>query len=827
MSSARPLRRPWWGAATVVVLLGAGLGAGISAAPAGAATPLITEQQELLAAPGAPGDLFGSATAVFGNVALVGAPAADVAGHADQGRVSVFVRSGDTWGPAGVLTAPDGTAGARFGASVAIHGDGIIVGAPGQDGSGAAYLFERTTTGFPLRQRVVGTDTAAADAFGFAVAIEGSTAIVGAEHDRVGTVAAQGSAYVFVAGPGGTWSQQAKLVLPDGAAYDSFGSAVALSGARALIGAYRKDNGAAKDTGAAYVFDRDAGAWALSAKLEAADAGIGDQFGFSVDIEGATAVIGSYLDDVGTQENQGSTYFYERRANGTWAEDGHVVASDGINHDRFGSGVHLEGTTALVASFKDNVGKGKNHGAAFVLRRTEAGWAETTKLAASDRQTFDYLGFGSAMDGDTVLLGAPGDPAQHPDVRGAAYVYGIGPLPEDLGDAPGSYGTLRASDGARHVLSASGPRLGTAVDADTDGHPGATAAGDDGDGTDDEDGITIGPLTGGVAGSADVHTAIPSCTAVLDAWVDFNRDGDWLDVGERIANHRTVKDTSGAAGCAATAVNPLPFSVPSAASAGPTFARFRISRDGVAGPGGPAPDGEVEDHPVTIGQTPSVRFARAVTDTAEGKAASVPLLLSRAVGEPVTVQLTAGGTADVGSDHTVEPASLVITFPAGSVSQHVTVRTKKDTVAEPTETVRLTITAAEGATLGAITASTVNIADVPPPPPAVRFASASLAVVEGRSATVNVRLTEISDHPVTVTFSVGGSASPEADYQLQPPTTTVTIPAGLDKVQIKVKALTDLVAEPSETVVLTLTSASGATIGTIPQVVVTISDPTG
>lgn len=157
----------------------------------------------------------------------------------------------------------------------------------------------------------------------------------------------------------------------------------------------------------------------------------------------------------------------------------------------------------------------------------------------------------------------------------------------DFGDAPESYGTSLPS-GARHLLATAGPTLGTLRDGELDGQPSDDATGD----ADDEDGVLF-PVellrrTGQAVTSSAFVTA--STSAKLDAWIDFNQDGDFDDAGERIATRKSVNK----------GVNLVTFTIPSDAELGDTFARFRISTAGVSGPNGAAANGELEDYRVTI-----------------------------------------------------------------------------------------------------------------------------------------------------------------------------------------------------------------------------------
>jgi len=158
----------------------------------------------------------------------------------------------------------------------------------------------------------------------------------------------------------------------------------------------------------------------------------------------------------------------------------------------------------------------------------------------------------------------------------------------DFGDAPDlSYPTLLTHDGARHAITP-GLYLGLAVDAEPDGRPDAEARGDDLARSDDEDGVTwTSPL---VAGSVSDVAVTASAAMRLDAWVDFNADGDWSDAGEQVFTNQAL--TAG--------INSLTHAVPAGAQPGATYARFRASTAGGLSPTGAAADGEVEDYRVTI-----------------------------------------------------------------------------------------------------------------------------------------------------------------------------------------------------------------------------------
>ena len=187
--------------------------------------PLFTEQPKLIAGDGASHDSLGSSVAISDDTVVVGASGDEIDSRASQGSAYVFVRKdAKTWSQ-WKLTASDGAAGDRFGVSVAISGDTVVVGAWHDDidsnlgarvDQGSAYVFVRSGTTWSEQQKLTASDGAPGDEFGVSVAISGNTTVVGAFADDVFPKVDQGSAYVFVRG-GTTWSQQQKMTASDGA----------------------------------------------------------------------------------------------------------------------------------------------------------------------------------------------------------------------------------------------------------------------------------------------------------------------------------------------------------------------------------------------------------------------------------------------------------------------------------------------------------------------------------------------------------------------------------------------------------------------------------
>lgn len=229
-------------------------------------------------------DFFGRAVALDGATLLVGASGdSEVAPYA--GAVYVFEPSGADWLPTGKLTADDGAFADLFGQAIAIRGDVAVVGAPACDGAaldvGSAYVFERVAGVWTQTAKLTPPAGADYDAFGSAVAVDGNTVVVGAIGDS-----GIGAAYVFER-DGTAWVQTARLLSEDGIGGDQFGRAVGIDGDTIVIGAYHTSAGSGRTM--AYVFERSGGVWPQwGARL-----GTWSRTpGTSVAIEGQTIVVG-------------------------------------------------------------------------------------------------------------------------------------------------------------------------------------------------------------------------------------------------------------------------------------------------------------------------------------------------------------------------------------------------------------------------------------------------------------------------------------------------------------------------------------------------------
>ena len=376
-----------------------------------------TQAQKLLASDGAANDCFGYCVSLDGNTALIGAPEGPN-GH-DPGAAYVFTRTGTTWTMQQKLTASDGAADDSFGVGVSLAGDIALIGANWNDDNGAdsgsAYIFTRTGTTWTQQQKLLASDGAAGDWFGWVVSLDGDTALIGApQNDDNGNNS--GSAYIFTR-TGTTWTQQAKFTASDGAAGDRFSDyAVDVEADTAIIGAcYNDDNGT--DSGSAYVFTRTGTTWTQQTKLLATDASAGDNFGCFVSLYGDTVLIGACALDF---SNPGSAYVFTRSGT-TWTQQAKLTASDGAAGDWFGTCVSLSVDTALIGAVLDD-DSGTWSGSAYVFTRTGTAWTQEAKLLASDGVGHDEFGCWVSLSGDTALIGAPFD-GDNGYESGSAYLF--------------------------------------------------------------------------------------------------------------------------------------------------------------------------------------------------------------------------------------------------------------------------------------------------------------------------------------------------------------------------------------------------------------------
>jgi hypothetical protein len=363
----------------------------------------IYHEQKLTASNGAASDWFGESTALSadGKTLLVGAPYANVSGKSSQGYATVFVLTPTGWVEQATLLASDGAADATFGKAVALSADGNIalVGAIKADNRGAGYIFTRSGTVWTQGPKLTAASGAVGDFFGYSAALsaDGTTALLGAPCASVGANADQGAVFVFKNGPSG-WSEEKKLTASDGVSDDQLGISLAISsdGLTVIAGAFLDDVGTNKDQGSAYIFSASSGSWVEQQKITASDGATFDTFSYSIAMsgDGRTVLVGAPSKGV---------YIYTLSA-GVWGGQIKLTASDS---SWFGRSVAISGDnqTILVGANATTIGANSAQGALYLFGVDDAGsWAKLKKVFASDGQALSQLGSSVALSYDAEVL---------------------------------------------------------------------------------------------------------------------------------------------------------------------------------------------------------------------------------------------------------------------------------------------------------------------------------------------------------------------------------------------------------------------------------------
>ena len=413
--------------------------------------------------------LFGGSVSIEGDTAIIGA-SYDSTTAFRAGAAFIYVRDvSGTWNQQAKLLATDGASYDYFGASVALSGDIVVIGATGDDDkgtrSGSVYIFARDTSGVWHQQaKLVPEDGWSSNYFGNSVAVSGGSIVIGSWGDSDNGISS-GSAYVYMQNAQQNWVQQAKLLPNDGASNDAFGVAVALDVDTALIGA-QSDVHTGTLRGSAYIFVRDVqGQWSQYAKLIGPDPiqpyGFG-KFGASTTLEGDVAAIGAPGVTIGnTGWKSGVAYVFVRDASGTWIRQ-QELSSPVLGHD-FGDSVSMSQGRILVGQRSGS----SDSGSAFIYSDADHDgiWSLVAQLTPNDRTWNDKFGIGVALDADYALVGSSNDD-DNGSGTGSGYFF-------DLNDSDGD-GVVHTIDNCRGLTNPDqadldSDNMGDTCDPDIDG----------------------------------------------------------------------------------------------------------------------------------------------------------------------------------------------------------------------------------------------------------------------------------------------------------------------------------------------------------------------
>lgn len=387
-------------------------------------------ENKLLASDGSRLDKFGNSVSINGDTVVIGADWKDFDSDS-VGAVYIFYRNeggAHNWGE--VKKIPSTYLNGHFGCSVSICGDTVIAGDSYDDEngylSGAAYVFSRDKGGadnWGEIKKIMASPGYSQENFGESVSVSGDIAVVGAP-------ASSGRAYIFYRCEGGedNWGLVKVIIPNDSILNHSFGDSVAISGDIVVVGAWGDDD-LGSYSGSVYIYYRDKGgpdSWGLVKKMTASDGAAYNYFGRSVSIDYDTLVVGARIYDVeNTPDAIGTAYVFYRNEGGedNWGEIKKNIPDPDISYS-FGQSTAINGDTIVIGSPAADV-EGINSGAVYILRRDEGGidnWGLAERIMSSDRDMYDYFGTSVGISGDTIVVGAPGDDDNF-DMTGSAYLY--------------------------------------------------------------------------------------------------------------------------------------------------------------------------------------------------------------------------------------------------------------------------------------------------------------------------------------------------------------------------------------------------------------------
>jgi len=381
-------------------LVAVAMATAILALPVGAGASVKVHQlAELSGKHASAGALQGYNSAVSGNTLVVGA----LGQGSSSGVAFVFTKSGTKWTQAATLKGKDTISGDQFGNAVAISGSTIVVGAEGHAGAtGAVYVFRGSGKSWKQVAELTVPPSGTYGQFGWSVAISGHTLVAGA-------VNVEGAAFVFTESGSGKWSSAGtKILANDAASGDGFGYNVAISGSTIFASAPYHN----AQAGAVYVFTGSGTTWTQRAKLAGKDTAASDNFGIGeLSASGSSILVGAPLHKSGA----GAAYLFSGSGS-KWTQTAEFKARNGVANDHFGYGGAISGKTVVIGS--DHRAPG---GVAYVFVKGTKSWTQQAQFTAKDNKTSDAFGRWVSLVGTMAVVGAP----ERSSATGATYIFSV------------------------------------------------------------------------------------------------------------------------------------------------------------------------------------------------------------------------------------------------------------------------------------------------------------------------------------------------------------------------------------------------------------------
>jgi hypothetical protein len=359
-------------------------------------------------------DQLGRVTVVDGDTLVVAASTATTGVGSGTGKVLIYRRDGLDWDLVQTITANDQEQGDRFGFSVDLSENTLVVGSRGDDdngtNSGSAYVYERTseTGSFSFSQKLLASDGRAKDQFGQSVSVDGNFIAVGARLDDNGG-SGSGSVEIFERSAVGSDFAFTQRLRPDEVSKgDQFGFSVNLDGSSLFVGAWRDDHSGKNDAGSVYAFTRSGSSYNLTTQILPGRPSNFGYFGFSLAVSGSRLAVGQ--PSLNREARTGRAYVFDRNVGGSnnFGLVKQIDPADANGGNRFGLSVALLGNQLVVGSPKMEA-NGIESGEVRVYDRNTGGtdnWGLTHNLVADNAGNGDDYGFSTATSGDQIFVGA-------------------------------------------------------------------------------------------------------------------------------------------------------------------------------------------------------------------------------------------------------------------------------------------------------------------------------------------------------------------------------------------------------------------------------------
>eukprot|EP00931_Biecheleriopsis_adriatica_P068402 TRINITY_DN42368_c0_g1_i1.p1 TRINITY_DN42368_c0_g1~~TRINITY_DN42368_c0_g1_i1.p1 ORF type:complete len:603 (+),score=105.12 TRINITY_DN42368_c0_g1_i1:47-1810(+) len=350
-------------------------------------------------------DRFGRSVDISGDTVIVGAEGDNDYG-ANSGAAYIFVRQADSFVEQAKLTAEDGYHGVYMGKSVSVSGDVALIGAyrdsMHKDDGGSAYFFRRSFDVWTQQAKIVPEDAAANQLFGYRVDVNGNTALVVSRDNPEHNIS--GAVYVFQE-KDNSWVQTAKLQSPR-ASTSRFGTSVSLGEDTVMVGA-EEESDSGDTVGVVYAFTRNGSAWSEPQRLAGDEPG--DHFGSTVSLSGNTSFIGAHTRSA-KGEASGAVYVFTRDR-GRWTEEQKLIAEDADANDGFGYSVSVSDNTAVIGAYRDEH-RGIDHsGSGYVFVRTGSRWVQQSKLAPNKAVAGAEFGSVTSISGSMAAFATSNEQA--------------------------------------------------------------------------------------------------------------------------------------------------------------------------------------------------------------------------------------------------------------------------------------------------------------------------------------------------------------------------------------------------------------------------------